>query len=394
MRKLYILIFLLMAVGLMAQAQDSLGISFAMPQNMDPAFDYFSVNYVGAQALGRGNSGVALKGEVESILVNPAAYHPQRSAIYGEMLIKPPVKTDIYHSAREFSSPVPFGMIAAGGPLENRFLPGMNWGVAYSLPKSIVLDAFVVPMNFGAYEMVRYPIYNQHQLTANLGWHRGDWNVGVNLHNQIHYISDFTVLRTFEHIREYKYLLRPELGVLWTNPQLNVGLSITPPSRLDWKLKYLDFDTTMPTELTAGIAIKNANQRYIVDAQWENASAVHEDYKDRFSLKAGFESDVRSFTYRVGYLYRPEIWHGSYNLPINTTADADTALWWNYIPTSGSVSENGQHLVSAGISWAFKYGVINVGGMIGLGQPDMAQVSASLGLYTDYFRRKRHPAEL
>ena len=63
-------------------------------------------------------------------------------------------------------------------------------------------------------------IYNQHQATANLGWHRG--NVGVSFHTKFIISAISQVLRTFEHIRNTNISLRPELGVLWTI-QLNVG---------------------------------------------------------------------------------------------------------------------------------------------------------------------------
>ena len=388
MKRYCLLILVLTATAMMAQATDSL--SFAHPQNMDPVFEYYSRNYLSTKALGRGYTGVASQGGVESVLANPASYLIDRSALYAELLIKPPVNTGIYTGENNFTSPVPFGMVAAGGNVTD----DLTWGAVYSLPKSMVMDAFNVEMNLGGYLLTRYPVYNLHQLTANLGLHIGELNLGLNVHNQFHYYSDFTVLRTFERIREAKYVLRPQFGVLWNGPRLNLGFSYTPQSKLDWDLKYVQYDSSLPGDMIVGASLKDSNRRYHLEMNWENTSILHPEYKDRLVYKAGFEADVRKVTYRLGYMYRPEIWHGDYVLPINTTAHPDTALWWNFVATGGEVPKNDQHIVTGGFSWYFKDGSINVGLLYEIAGPaQMAQLSASLGLNFDFFKRRRHPAE-
>lgn len=386
MKQIAFLIIMMMASALMAQASDSL--SFSLPQNMDLVFDYFSRNYLATESLGRGGTGVASMGGVESILANPASYFMDRSAIYGQLLIKPPVRTHVYEGYNSFVSPVPFGMVAAGGNLTD----DLSWGLAYSMPKSIVLDAFRVNMNMGDSQLIRYPIFNQHQLTANFGVHIGELNLGLNVHNQFYYISDFTVLRTFEQIREVKYLLRPQVGALWNTNRINLGLSYTPESKLDWDVKYVKYDTSLPDELSAGISIRDNNRKYMLELDWENSAILHEDYKDRLTLKAGFESKGRKYIYRLGYIYHPEIWHGAYKIPVNETAHPDTAMWWDSVNPGGEVPKNDQHLLTAGLSWPFQHGSLNLGFLSEVSGPSkMTQISASVNLYLDYILRKRNP---
>jgi len=388
MKQLCLFVLLMLATLLMGQAADSL--SFPLPQNMDPVFEYYSRNYLSTSALGRGNTGVAAQGGVESILANPASYLIDRSAVYGELLIKPPVNTSIYPGENNFISPVPFGMVATGGNLTD----DLTWGAAYSLPKTMVMDAFNVEMNLGSYLLTRYPVYNLHQLSANLGLHIGELNLGLNVHNQFHYISDFTVLRTFERIREYKYVLRPQMGAVWSGNKLNLGFSYTPQSQFNWDLKYVQYETALPGEMSVGASFRDANRTYHVQVDWENTSILSAEYKDRFVYKAGFEAAVRKFKYRLGYIYRPEIWHGDYKLPVNTTAHPDTSLWWNFVEAGGSVPENDQHLATAGLSWYFKDGSINLALLYELvGPAQMAQISAGLSLNFDVFKRRKHPAE-
>ncbi|NMD12590.1 MAG: hypothetical protein GYA77_03480, partial [Candidatus Cloacimonetes bacterium] len=56
---------------------------------------------------------------------------------------------------------------------------------------------------------------------------------------------------------------------------------------------------------------------------------------------------MRRFTYRLGYIYSPEVWSGTYRLPEGSydVASGDS-IWWNPLPRTGVVSENNQHLLT------------------------------------------------
>lgn len=374
---------LLAAVTLGAQAANTL--DFTTPQFTNPIYDSFSRNYLGTKAMGRGYTGVATLGGAENVLLNPAGYKADKPALYLEMLIKPPVNFDTIEGEDTFLSPVPFGIVGAGGSLGKDFtIAGM-----YSLPKTLQLDDFSVRMNLGAYMLQRYPAFNLHQFTANLAYHTGDWHFGANLHNQIWYLGDFTVLRTFERIQEFKYVPRPQLGVLFTGKNLNAGISIEPEQAVDWDLKYVQYEAVLPMNVNAGLSVKTGATAINCDMGWENTAAINPEYKDRVTARLGVETRVRKFTYRFGYSFVPEVWHGTYRLPVNTTANADTALWWDFEPVTGNVDRNNQHFLHIGTTWHHRDGSINLAFMQDVaGQAHMTQISMSLELYFSAFRRK------
>lgn len=383
MKRFFLFTLLLLAASLCAQSADTL--SFPQPQFVNPVFDSYSRNYIGGAPMGRANTGVSVPGALDNVLNNPASYNPEQSAMHLEMLIKPPVNTNIYVGENNFYSPVPFGMVGVGGKLGRR----LSGAFVYSLPKSITMDAFRVEMNLGNYVLVREPVYNLHQISANLGYHLDNLHLGLNLHNQFHYLGEFTVLRSFELLNDVKYLLRPQFGALYTTDMGNIGLTFSPEQAVNWDLKYVQYDTVMPMQIGTGVSIKDKNRTYIAELEWQNTSAIDTAYNDRLIVKAGFEADVRKFTYRLGYMYHPQVWEGIYRYPLNTTANADTSLWWDSVQSTGRLSKNTQHLLSAGFTWHHRDGAINLALLHDvLGKSPVTQVNASLSLYFSAFRRK------
>lgn len=384
MRYTLLLAMLMAALGLAAQSADSL--EFPSPQFVNPIFDSFSRNYISSSAMGRGYTGVAIPGEVDNVLINPAAYIPSKASLHLELLVKPPVDVDFYSPEDRLTSTAPFGVVGVGGKL----LPNVTGALLYSLPKTLKLDDFSVEMNMGYYVLMRYPSFNLHQVTANAAWQLGDLSIGLNLHNQVYYLSDVTFLRTFERIRQGKYFLRPQLGLLYSGDKFNAGLSVTPPQNANWDLKYVEYDTQLPLNAVLGAAYKTGNARFTAEADFEQDSAISDAYKDRYTIRLGAETTIRRFSYRAGYIYHPEVWHGNYKLPVNTTANADTALWWNDVPLGGFLGENTQHILTAGASWHHRDANLNLGFLIDVaGKAPVAQVSASLDLYLSAFKNKK-----
>ncbi len=382
MRTFLMLILLLAASGILAQAD---GLHFPQPQFVNPIYDYFSRNYLSTSAMGRGHTGVALTGGVDSALLNPASYQPEQASLHLEALIKPPVNTDTYGPEDRFTSPVPFGIAGIGGNLGR----GFSGALIYSLPKTLVMDDFSVEMNMGDYLLMRYPTFNLHQITASAGWHLERLHLGLNLHNQFYYLSDVIFLRTFERIRQAEYILRPQLGLLYTAPSYTAGLSITPEQSANWDLKYAVYDTKLPLSISVGASYQLSGTVFTADLEYENCSALDNAFQDRYTIKAGVEKNIRRFTYRLGYLSHPEVWHGDYQLPENTTANADTSLWWDNVALGGSIKKNGQHFLSAGVTWHHRDGNINLAVLQDVaGREPMTQVNLSLSLYLSAFRRK------
>lgn len=383
MKRIALLCLLLAAAALGAQAADTL--DFSMPQFANPVYDSFSQNYLGSRAMGRGYAGVAIQGGAETVLLNPAGYQKDKPALYLEMLIKPPVNFETSEGEDLYSSPVPFGVIGTGGSLGG----GFTAAALYSLPKTIKLDDFSVRMNLGAYLLQRYPTFNLHQFTANLAYHTGPWHFGANLHNQLWYLGDFTVLRTFERVRDYKYVPRAQFGMLFAKDGVNAGITFQPEQQVDWDLKYVQYHAVLPMSVNTGVSVRTGAATISYDMGWENTAAIHPDFYDRISTRVGLEARVRKFTYRLGYSYVPEVWHGTYRLPLNTFANADTSLWWDFEPVTGNVERGNQHFIHLGTTWHHRSGSINLAFMQDLaGQARMTQISLSLELYFSAFKRK------
>lgn len=392
MRWILILALLLGSLGLAAQSADSL--DFPQPHFVNPIFDSFTRNYISTSAMGRGYTGIAIPGGVDNVLLNPAGYAPDKASLHLEMLIKPPVDAIFYaeHDTLtgytmtpedRMTSPVPFGIVAGGGMIGYNF----SYGLLYSLPKTIKVDDFSVEMNMGAYLLSRYPSFYLHQFTANAAWHSERFHVGLNLHNQIYQIGDLTFLRSFERINNSKYVLRPQVGLLYTGDSFNAGLSLVPPQNTSWDLKFVQYDTKLPLNIVAGGAYKKNNAQFTAEVDFEQSSALTDKYVDRYTLRLGAEKTVRKFTYRAGYIYHPEVWHGHYRLP---DADSDTlSIWWDDILAGGKVEKNTQHILTVGTTWHSPDVRINLAFLIDVaGRAPIAQVNASLDLYFSAFKRK------
>jgi hypothetical protein len=384
-RFLLVLATLCAAFGLAAQASDSL--DFPQPQFMNPIYDSFSRNYYSTSAMGRGYTGIALPGETDNALLNPAAYLSEKASLHLEMLIKPPVNVNYYGEDDNLTSPAPFGIVAAGTKLGEHF----SGALLYSLPKTLHLDDFSIDMNMGYYLLMRYPTFNLHQLTANAAWHSGDFHVGLNLHNQFYYLSDITILRTFERIRDAKYVLRPQLGLLYSGEKINAGLTVTPPQDLTWKFKdYVTYDTTLPLNAAFGAACKLKKTSFTGEVEFEQCSAISDAYSDRVNVRLGAETTIRRFSYRAGYIYSPEVWHGYYRLPMNNTANADSAIWWGDVAPGGYLGKNTQHILTVGTSWHHQDVNVNLGFLMDVaGKAPVAQVNASIDLYFSAFKNKK-----
>lgn len=362
-------------------------IDLPMPQFINPFYDSFAHNYLGTAVSGRGQTGVAYPGDLESVLLNPATYNPEKGMMAIQALIKPPVNASgfpVTYSSK-FATRVPYGLVGIGGKLGARF----SGSLIYSQPSAMMLDDWSIEMNQGAYLLQRYPKYYLHQITASAGYHLDNLHFGLSLHNQMHYMDDVPFMRTFERIDDLKYVLRVEPGIMFTGDSGNVGLAFTPPVKTTWDLKYAEYETILPLKVAIGTAFKHGPRTFLLDLDWEQFSAIHRDYADRLRVKAGFEFTKKNVNYRLGYIYSPQVFEGMYNIPFNTTAEADSSVAWNDVVSVSTVEANSQHLLTAGFTFSHKYGTIN-GSVIQCVSPDapVTQIGLALSFYLDALKSK------
>jgi hypothetical protein len=388
---IFLLVLGLLGTALGAQAPDTL--TFPQPQYVNPIFDSFTRNYISTSAMGRGHTGLAIPGGVDNVLKNPAGYRPDKASLHLELLVKPPVDSDIYAMAdtsvyyqmtnETMNSPVPVGIIGGGG----RIGPNFTYGLLYSLPKTIKVDNFGVEINMGYGLIQRYPSFYLNQITANAAWHKDDFHVGLNLHNQIYHLGDVTFLRSFERIRDTKYVLRPQLGLLYSGETLSAGLSVVPQQNVDWDLKFASYETRLPLNLALGMAYGKNDAFLTAELDFEQCSAISPAFRDRYTIHVGAEKTIRRYTYRAGYIYHPQVWDGDFLIP---DAASDTlSIWWNAVLPQGQVGKNNQHILTLGSSSSNPDVRVNLAGLIDVaGQAPVAQVSLSVDLFFSAFKRK------
>jgi len=357
-----------------------------LPQFSNPFYDAFSSNYLGTVAAGRGYTGVAALDNIGGALLNPASVLPDSAQLLLELNFKSAIDAEGYPLVAQYTSPIPFGQVAVGGQLGGDFTAGL----IFSVPKSISLQDFSFYINQGMDIVQRFPTYNLQQVTANFGYHQGPLHVGVNLHNQIHFSDDPIFLRTYDRVRDYKYNYRIQPGIIYDYGPVSIGFSAMPPTRFDWDLKYTTYDALMPLWLSGGVHYNRKGINGLLDVEWEQTSAIHDSFSDRYTLKLGVEKNSSPYVYRLGYHYRSNVYRGLIRLGENTGASADTSFFWLDVPTTVSIEDNSQHSLTLGFSYYHKIGSINLSGMQTIiADTPKTQINLSLSLYLSSFKPRR-----
>ncbi|MDZ4120812.1 MAG: hypothetical protein U1C33_00210, partial [Candidatus Cloacimonadaceae bacterium] len=334
-------------------------------------------------------TGISRLGDIQSLMLNPAAFTVTERSMYVNMSIKPPVTESEIGGTSRYSAPIPFGILAWGIPLGER----LKFAAAYSVPKSIVYDDFSVEVAQGANLIQRYPTYYLHQFTAAMAYHHDFLSVGLNLHNQIHYFDDIIIHRTFDRLRESTYTFRPELGLLIRGEMLSFGVTFTPETKFKLDTRQIDYDSVLPMNLSSGITFVQDNRSVSLEARFDKTSAVSDDYKDRLSLHGGYGFRKGHFSYQFGAMYYPSIFEGAYLFPVNTSSNADTTMVWNEIPTGGTFGKTDQTLITAGFTYHNPKGSLSFSLVQDVaGSFPLTQVNFSIGLYLDSLKRKINPA--
>ncbi len=360
-------------------------LDFPAPQLMLPMYDSFSHNYLNASASARGNTGMALLGGVENALLNPACFKNDVSQAYLDVIIKPPLIELNLQDGERYTSPVPFGMMA----VNYKFFGMFDSGLIYSMPKSILYDNFSIVLPTDDF-IQRYPSYNLHQLTTAFAGGSDKLRFGLNIHQQLHRLQQIQILHTFDSVEKIYYLVRPQAGVFSSWKMLQLGAAFMPEQKKTLSIKYLEYDTVFPMQIDAGLALKGANEAYLLDIRWEQTGRISDKFKDRLTLKTGYEKRMGKFTYRAGAVSVPEVFRGAYRLPDNTTASADTAFYWNNIPKGGKLGKSEQLFLTAGFTYHFGGGSLSLTLMQDLlGSMPVTQLQSSLAFDLSTFKKKK-----
>ncbi|MCK9557872.1 MAG: hypothetical protein PHQ78_03245 [Candidatus Cloacimonetes bacterium] len=384
------LVFILMLVctGLFAQSADTLSV-MNVSMYANPFYESYSRNFHGAEAAGRGYTGAAVLGGAEAGLINPAVMMADSAYAFAEISVKPSQDVDGLIFNANYVSPMPLGIFGFGFPVGSR----MVLSAMYSNPKSIQLQDFIIEINQGADLVVRSPKYNLHQFSALANYRVIDSiRLGLAAHYQLHNYFDPIFLHSYDRVEESVAALRLQPGILMEHGPFMAGLSATLPTPIEVDLRYGNYDYDLPLELSGGLSYTKGEYRLSGDCGFINDSALDGRFNDRFSLHLGGERHRENRIFRAGYMYRSDVWEGEIMLPLNTTANADTSMFWEDVPTSMRVKNDSQHFITAGISYLFKHGKIDASIMhCIIGDNPQTQFNIGLGIKLNTFFSKELP---
>ncbi|MCB5233695.1 MAG: hypothetical protein LHW60_00405 [Candidatus Cloacimonetes bacterium] len=385
-KKRYFLTALLivLSLGLFAGVQDTLKV-LTTPQFAGAYYAAFARNYLGAEAAGRGYTGVALSGSSEMGLINPAVMRPDSVRVFVELDIKPSIAEPSLDFAPRYESAVPVGIVGIGMPLSSK----MHLALCYSNPQSIVLKDYTIEINQGGQLIARQPNYELHQASIMANYLPSEnLSFGLGVHNQLHRIRDSIFRHDFHRDDHNMYALRIQPGMLYERGNFAFGLSALLPWKINWELRHVDYQQVLPWEIKTGVSYEKGQNRAALDLGYRNYKAENELFKDEMSLGLGLERRDDNRIYRLGYMYKSGVWSGTILLPIHSNLD-DVGDIWEWQETMTILSDE-QHYLSAGVEYLFKDGSLNLSILqAAFGEVYTTHLQMGLNLRLSVFTRKR-----
>ncbi|MDD3104049.1 MAG: hypothetical protein PHY24_07530, partial [Candidatus Cloacimonetes bacterium] len=178
-------------------------------------------------------------------------------------------------------------------------------------------------------------------------------------------------------------------GILYHTEGRSIGVSMIMPTKLDWDLRYAQYDILLPLEASAGLSFTKDIYRFSSDFRYSQDSAIDDNYKDRYSVHLGAERRSGNKILRGGYFYKSNVWDGQVLLPENTIAHPDTSIFWDDVARTLPVEDNSQHFISIGLGYFFRDGSINLSALTAVAsESKTTQLNLSLSLYLSSFKRK------
>ncbi|MDP8232321.1 MAG: hypothetical protein P9L91_06600 [Candidatus Zophobacter franzmannii] len=352
MRKIYTLLCLLLLVGaLSAQALD-----FQAPWYLQSFYDYYSDNYVGTTNAGRGYTGTSVMGNIENVLLNPAAFETDTFHMYYEFIAKMPAKEFNMYTDEDYTNKSAFGMIGISHQIANT----LNVGLSLSSVKSLKYDRISVNLGQGMDILYRFPSMETKVLTATASYQWKELSFGLNIMSHMYIFKDYVVGGSVplarNNFNEYAFRIQP--GLYWKHDWVSLGASYMP--RLDKEFEVntnILYDSTLPAVANFGVSFYLNDFTIALEGTQEYCSQMDNNFGDRFNAKVGLELNQGFYAYRIGYMMRSAIWDGSYNPPsyVVNPEDEEYDLEEIYGYAVGEIGETEQHLITLGIGWGNDY---------------------------------------
>lgn len=315
----------------------------------NPYYDFYSENYLGTKSAGRGNTGVASFGSIESSLKNPASMQiASKTDFYYEFGLKHKIKYSTYNG---FS---PLNNATAGGGIISL---GDNWqlGVIYGKKESFNLDLFWAVLEDG-YSDVNNQIFIRrtcNTLNIPVSYQANDkLSIGASLNFEFYSSSQSIIAGNYgAHYYKSKAdftIARIKLGTIYkVSNNFNIGISFLTPSsqKISEKVSTAQFnydENQFPLELITGVSYKLSKipLNLLAELQYTNTS-VYDEMNDRVNFNLGSEYEIKDLVLRLGYLSQLDFRNLDYK-------DSEEEDYWS------DESKEERHLLTLGGSFAWK----------------------------------------
>ncbi|MCB5251250.1 MAG: hypothetical protein LHW49_08860 [Candidatus Cloacimonetes bacterium] len=364
MKRICFGILLLFIISLYAQAVDYVGPDFAQG-----FYDQYSKNYLNADMVGRGHTGMALPGGVDYAHHNPAAMLDDYSSMILEIAIKARVDefNDLQNNKYQSNSPL--------NSIGFSFAPFNNthFGFSYNLENSLEYNSFERPLPQTDTSVDYKPKYANNQILLSFA-HELNKHIsfGVNGIVNVHSFREYRNEGKVDLISFNKAYYRIQPGLLYQSEFVNLGASFVHAVDVNYKHKYIDYNMTIPAELKAGIAIKFNNDLIVLaDTDFTLYSQQAKYMNDQAVFKLGIEKrfenpfiKIGDYSLKLGFIYSPKIYSGEYNVPNYSSDSLDEfhPNFYNAIPDIGFIKPVDLRLLTIGTTVRIKNDVqLNMG---------------------------------
>ncbi len=349
--KRVLLILLVCVIGVLGAQK----LEFTAPWYLNSFYDYYSDNYVGTKAAGRGYTGTSVMGNIDNVFLNPAAFKTDSFHVYYEMNAKMPADEINSNAPGDLTSPGALGMVG----ISSQIMENLNVGFSYSILKSIQYDRIRVElMQAPGNYTFRDPKFVDKVLTLSTSYQWNCFSFGLNVMNHIYDFEDYVIYGSapfaLNDFRESVVRFQP--GVYWSNKKFAAGVSFTPSTSYDFETDFLTYDTTLPTVVNGGISVTLNKLLLALDVSHEFCSQMDDAFDDRLNIRTGLEYKVKQYAYRVGFIHRPAVWKGRFEVP-EYIAPGDESEVFEYTLDEifqfeeGLVEETEQNMITLGVGW-------------------------------------------
>lgn len=315
----------------------------------NPYFDFYSNNYLGSIAAGRGYTGVASFGSIESTLLNPAS-------------LKIDSKTDFYY---EFGAKnnINYYENTELNPHKSSFMVGgaiqisdqLQAGVIYGTKSSLYYDAFKVSIDYGTNTGIYQIFFNKscNIISIPVSYNLNDnLSFGAGLNFELYKSVQSQVLQTYYGPNYFKAkaefgLVRVSLGSIYKLKSFTFGASFLTQANKSIEEKLDNYKLTyepneFPWELRAGLNYKLSNipLSLLADFNYSNTS-VYEEYENKLDFNLGSEYSLKTLNLRLGYFSQLDHRNLDYT-------DSEGEDYWE------TIIKQERHFITLGASFAWK----------------------------------------